>query len=83
MKPQSQKTWQQEFDALNDEMAELERSIAAAKERLIVNGRRVRRLLYLRAPTPTAADDEATVEAIAQQKLTAQDPGEPDQGGAA
>jgi hypothetical protein len=68
---------QRELDVLGDETVELERTIAVAKERLIVIGRRVRSLMYAGALIPNAADDEATIDAIERQKLAAHDPGQP------
>jgi hypothetical protein len=75
MKPQSREAMQQELDALGVETEELERTIAVAKERLIVIGRRVRSLMYAGAPIPNA--DEATIDAIQRQQLASHDPGEP------
>jgi hypothetical protein len=50
VKPRTRADIDAELNALSGEMAELERTIAVAKERLIVIGRRVRSLLYARKP---------------------------------
>jgi hypothetical protein len=67
----------QEFDALNAEAAELERTIATAQARLVIVGRRIRSLLWVAALRRD--NDAVRVEHVAEQKLAAQDPGQPDQ----
>ena len=64
-----------ELDALLDETAELERTIAVAKQRLIVIRRRVRSLMYAGVPVRERLDEQ-TLERF-DERQQYDDGGEP------